>query len=136
MENSEGPDVELTPEEQKLEQIEAKLKEVAQTQFEAPTDVSRASTLDDLEQRAKAAKATLHKHTAEGNQGNYVGTEGGKSLGKGLQIAYAIIGVPIVAYGVGYFIDRQTGTTFWSGILTILGAAIAVGYAMWSANRG
>lgn len=117
-----------TPEEEEqLRRIEEELDAARKVQF---AETERDKTFDDLAERARAAKQTLKKHTPEGSAGQYVGPEGGRNLGKGLQIAYAIIGVPLVGFGIGWLIDNQTGGTQAKGIATILGAAIAVAYAI------
>lgn len=128
------PEAYTPEEEEKLRQIEAELEAARKTEFKLPED-DRDAVFDQLEQRARTAKQTLKKHTPEGSAGNFVGPEGGRNLGKGLQIAYAIIGVPLVGFGIGWLIDNQTGGTQAKGIATILGSAIAIWYAIKSANK-
>ena len=62
--------------------------------------------------------------------------EQGKSLGVGLSIAYAILGVPLVMFGIGYLIDNAAHTAkLFQSSLGLLGCVIAVGYAMYAGNK-
>ena len=135
MDSQDEPGASTTDEEARLARIERELEAVKGTKFAEPEEPEQAAQLAAIEQRAKLAKETLRRHTAEGQVGGFVGPEGGRSLGKGLQIAYAIIGVPIVGFGVGWLIDKQVGGNLWQGLMTILGATIAVIYAVRSASR-
>ncbi|MBS1724228.1 MAG: AtpZ/AtpI family protein [Armatimonadetes bacterium] len=122
-------------EEAQLRRIEEELERAKGTEFVDPGADGLEGRLDELKSRAEAARETLKKHTPEGSQGTFVTPESGRSLGLGLQIAYAILGVPLVGFGVGWLIDQAVGGTLWRGMLTILGAAIAVWYAVRSTGR-
>lgn len=135
MEEPEVPRAQEGEEDESLSRIEAELDAVRQMTVPSVGEGAKQSEFDELEERARRGKETLHKHTAEGQTGAFVGPEGGRSLGRGLQVAYAIIGVPIVGYGIGWLIDKQVGGVLWQGLLTIIGATIAVIYAARSASR-
>lgn len=123
-----------TPEEEeRLRKIEEELEKVKGVQFAEPED--RDARLDAIEEQARRARAGFEKHRPENVSSGFVTKDTGKGLGLGLQVAYAIIGVPIVGFGVGYAIDMAVGGVFWRGILTIAGATAAVWYAMRSVNR-
>ncbi len=119
----------------KLDSIEEELKSVRETKFLSINESERSAQIEEIEARAKAARNVLKKHQPEGQESGLISPGTGQGLGKGLQIAYAILGVPLVGFGVGYFIDQATGGgTMWRGVLTILGGAIAVWYAIVSGN--
>lgn len=120
---------------ERLDRIEKELDKVKSVKFVDPGVAEGDDALAELEARARQARAVHKSHTPEGTVSNYVGPEGGRSLGRGLQVAYAIIGVPIVGFLVGLAIDTVSGGMFWRGILTILGATVAVWYAIKSASR-
>lgn len=124
-----------TPEEEeRLRQIEEELARVKASGFVVPKDETEDVRLSEIEQRAREARETHRKHTAAGSSGSFVTPDTGRSLGKGLQIAYAILGVPLVGFGIGYLIDLKTGGMMWRGVGTILGATAAVAYAIRSTS--
>ena len=118
-----------------LRRIEEELERVKGVDFADPGDDHRDSKLKEIEERAKAARNTQKQHTPEGMGSSFITPESGRGLARGLQIAYAIIGVPLVGFGVGWLIDRQSGGVLWQGVGTILGAAIAVIYAIKSTSQ-
>lgn len=120
---------------EKLKKIEQLLDEAKATSFAGPTESENEAKLRAIQEQAKKAKQTFDKHKPEAQNSQFVGSGNGRNLGLGLQIAYAIIGVPLVGYGVGWLIDNQVGGKLWSGLLTILGATAAIWYAVKSANR-
>ncbi|MBL8064904.1 MAG: AtpZ/AtpI family protein [Chthonomonadaceae bacterium] len=124
----------MSDEEDRLVKIQEELDKAAAFELEEP-DQHDAKALESIRQRGREGLEKLKKHTPEGSKGGFVGAEGGRNLGLGLQIAYAILGVPIVFFGVGWLIDRQVGGTLWQGLLTIFGAAIAVWYAVIASGK-
>lgn len=128
----------MNPEEdelQKLAEIEKLIDEAKSTEFESTSEAENDAKLREIQEKASLARATLNKHKPEAQESQFVGAGNGRNLGLGLQIAYAIIGVPLVGYGVGWLIDNQIGGKLWSGLLTIIGAALAIWYAVKSASR-
>lgn len=134
MSDSQVPDAQGGTDDERLKRIEDQLDSIKGTVLPDPVTTESAETFQKLEDRARSAKQTLKKHTAEGQAGAFVGAEGGKNLGKGLRLAYAIIGLPLVGFGIGWLIDRQIGGTTWQGLMTVAGAAFAIFYAVRSAN--
>jgi F0F1-type ATP synthase assembly protein I len=61
--------------------------------------------------------------------------ESARGLGIGLTVAYAIIGTPLLGFGIGYLIDGNSTVKTWSGILGMIGAFAGVGYCVYILNR-
>lgn len=53
-----------------------------------------------------------------------------RNLGRGMQLAYALIGLPIVGFGVGYLVDRSTGFGSGKAIGAMVGFALALYYVV------
>ena len=53
-----------------------------------------------------------------------------KGLGIGLTIAYTILGMPLIGYGLGWLLDRELNTLIWKGFGVLLGAVVGVWYAL------
>jgi F0F1-type ATP synthase assembly protein I len=47
-------------------------------------------------------------------------------LGRGLQIAYAIIGFPVLGFCTGLALDHFLGTGYWKGFIGLGGSVLAV----------
>lgn len=83
-----------------------------------------------LEEKAKIAKG-VYKTTrpSEDKREQKIGSYRG--LGFGLMLAYGMIGVPLVGYGLGYLVERKNGP----GIGTTIGAVIAMIWVVYMVNR-
>lgn len=129
--------------------------------IERELDATFEGRLDELEEAARRAKANrLHAedHEFEGRlsqletkaktakgRNEEVGTliserrlkqaEDYRGLGVGLGIAYMIVGLPLLGAGVGWFIDRSSGTTQAMGFGALIGAAVGMGMALMMLNR-
>ena len=53
-----------------------------------------------------------------------------QSLGMGLQIAYAIVGFPLLGLGAGALGDKLLGTGYLKGVIGMIGCILAVVSAM------
>lgn len=58
-----------------------------------------------------------------------------RGLGMGLSAAYAIIGCPLLGAGVGFLIDRGTGSTAGVTVGTVAGAGLGMAAAIWILSR-
>jgi F0F1-type ATP synthase assembly protein I len=56
-------------------------------------------------------------------------------LGVGLSIAYTIIGFPLLGYGIGYLLQRLTGSAFWPSTLAMSGMVLGVAVAVFMLSR-
>jgi len=116
----------------------AEIAERARAKIEDSHDDGLEARLRAIEQTA--AKGQAHFRRAqpkpeEGGPSSGMTPEQGRNLGVGLSIAYAILGAPLVGFGIGFLIDQVTKGVFWRGALGLLGCCLGVGYAMVVANR-
>lgn len=58
-----------------------------------------------------------------------------KGLGLGMVVAYAIIGVPVMFYGIGFLIDQQMKTEYWKSGLTMLGLVAALAWTIYTVQK-
>jgi F0F1-type ATP synthase assembly protein I len=49
-----------------------------------------------------------------------------RGLGAGLQIAYSIIGFPVVGFGIGAVLDHELGTPYWKGFVGLAGCVLGI----------
>ncbi|MDR3691244.1 MAG: hypothetical protein P4L46_17825 [Fimbriimonas sp.] len=56
-------------------------------------------------------------------------------LGIGLNVAYTIIGMPLLGASVGWGLDRLTGLHVWTALLCISGATLGVVIAILTVNK-
>lgn len=132
MDGQDAPGPYTPDEEERLRRIEEDLAKVAaETRLAEPDHEDFAERLQRIESQAKSAKTQHHKETPQGSTQGMFTPESGRGLARGLQAAYAIIGVPIAGWVVGWLIDRAAGTgVTWQGVLTMCGAALAVLYVI------
>lgn len=83
---------------------------------------------DDAKARYEAGKAKADKEAASSG-------ESSRGLGFGLTIAYAIIGAPLVGYGIGYLIDQSTGASAYASALCLVGAFAGIAFAVVVLNK-
>jgi len=113
------------PRELRLRQLEEELEQASAAHRETVTGIQ-----SEFDQRMHDLQAKLDR-VREEREGNRVREQvrtnidasASKGLGMGLQIAYTIIGLPLIGALIGYFIDRATGATLWTGLLAVAGMA-------------
>ncbi|MBS1709960.1 MAG: hypothetical protein JSS65_14700 [Armatimonadetes bacterium] len=118
------------------EALETKTAE-ARAHAKAEADKAEQDMLDQLtklEESARSSRRSLERAHAREEAKAQETQETGRGLGVGLSIAYAIIGVPLAGFAVGYLIDRRPNGPFASG-LTVAGAVAGVAYAIMAVNR-
>lgn len=120
---------------ERLREIEAELDKVKDTVRLAEPDEDLERRMDEIAARAKAARARLEATKAEEARSAAVSGDTAKGLGNGLAIAYAILGVPLVGFGLGWLADQRTGGTVWQAVGTVGGAVMALVYAARTMNR-
>ncbi len=88
-----------------------------------------------LESRVQESKAVREAQQRETKRQLDSDRESSRGLGVGLSVAYAILGLPLFGYGVGYFIDNATGGNTAKGIAMMVGAIVGIGSAFYILNR-
>jgi F0F1-type ATP synthase assembly protein I len=119
----------------RLEQLQQKANELEHSARMPDFDPEFDERLKNLEARVNQSQQRRRSKSEQTERTLKSDREAARGLGVGLSVAYMIIGLPLVGYGIGYLIDRQTGNTVASGLLTVLGAALGVGMAVWTVNR-
>ena len=121
------------------EQLEAELQKVEavmleEDRFEAPKITDEMDDrLSALEMRAKEAKgvaAQKKDFVYREARGAKYHQDTGKGLSTGMVAAGAIIGGPMVGYGLGILLDNATGSNGWKPLIMILGAAIGIAFTV------
>lgn len=116
----------------------AEIAEAARVKLAESHDDELEKRLMQIEQTAAKGQAHFRKaqpKPEEGGPSTGMSPEQGRNLGVGLSIAYAILGAPLVFFGLGFLIDQATHGVFWRGALGLLGCCLGVAYAMIVANR-
>jgi F0F1-type ATP synthase assembly protein I len=93
---------------ERLDRMGAKAKEIRQKR--------------EQQQHEKTVKAKSDQSAARG-------------LGIGVSLAYGILGVPLLGYGIGYFIDTQAGTTTVRSWGFLAGLIAAILFALVTLQR-
>jgi F0F1-type ATP synthase assembly protein I len=91
--------------------------------------------LEEIERKARTTKAQHRKNEAKIAADRRTSAEDQRALGVGLNIAFAIVGLPLVGAGIGWLLNRQLGTPIWTGILSLAGATLGIVYAIYVLNR-
>jgi len=89
----------------------------------------------NLEARANASKNQRAEELRVLKKQKASDAEAAQGLGNGLAVAYAIIGVPMLGFGIGWLIDRQNGGSLFGSLGAVLGMIIGMAYAMFILNR-
>jgi F0F1-type ATP synthase assembly protein I len=89
----------------------------------------------ELQERAQRLRAGQEAREERAARQSITGSATGKSLGAGLSAAYALIGAPLVGYGLGYLADRGTDSNVFGLVGFCVGAVAAVAYAVRVLNR-
>ncbi len=76
-----------------------------------------------VRQGLDAAHPTLAEERKQEGKNPYAG------LAPGVAIAYAIIGLPIAGWGIGWLIQRFTGNSEFIPILTLAGVALGIAFS-------
>ena len=127
-----------TPEEDPFEAGVRQLEEqAANLKAELPPDLDeefdeRMRTLDQKVAEQKAIRENVKKQEARKTELDRDSTRG---LGIGLNVAYALIGLPLVGAGLGWFLDKQTGASFWTGLCVVGGLIFAIAYTVLLMNQ-
>jgi F0F1-type ATP synthase assembly protein I len=117
-----------------LEKLAAKADEINAPKLDEEFEARMADKVSELEGKVKVARA---RHASEAEKNSKIIEDSGQSyrgLGVGLSIAYAIIGLPLVGYGIGYLLDMGK-PPLWQGLFTVAGAAGGVWFAVFQMNR-
>ncbi|MFW5697189.1 MAG: hypothetical protein ACOCX1_01360 [Fimbriimonadaceae bacterium] len=91
--------------------------------------------LAEFSQRSQSVGSKYRARQARETEERRSTQESSKGLGVGLTVAYVIIGVPLVGFGVGFLIDRATGSEIWGSTLGLLGAFAGVALTIYIVNR-
>lgn len=104
-------------------------------------DADMEARMQELEASARGARERHESRQAEQKSSAPVADpEIARGTGLGLVIAYAVIGLPLGGFLIGYFLDGQRLNGPMGGILGLLGGVLGVGYAIYrvqtQARRG
>ena len=130
-------DAELNELELKLRDVEDKLsaQEQSRKSENGMFDSEFQARLDRLHEKADMAKSRIEGKKREQRRSWNAERDSAKGLGFGLQVAYTIIGLPLVGVAIGWFVDSRMGTTMGKGIGVLLGAVLGIGMAIAMLNR-
>lgn len=133
--NNERPDPD--PAEAKGEALESRLDEIraeAAAKLEA-ADEDIEARLQRLGDQASAGRKRAENREI-GHKSEMFDRSTARGAGIGLTVAYAIIGVPLFGFGVGWLIDQARGTPDrFASILGLLGCFAGVGFAFFVLNK-
>jgi F0F1-type ATP synthase assembly protein I len=90
---------------------------------------------EEIQKKAHATQESRRKEQAEQERVWKSERETARGAGVGLQIAYMIMGLPLVFAGIGYGLDQWQKTTFFMGAGALIGATIGVTMAIVILNR-
>jgi F0F1-type ATP synthase assembly protein I len=93
------------------------------------------SRLREIKERSQAYSSRRESTAAEESKRLQSARSDARGLSQGLQIAYTIIGLPLIGFGIGVLLDHEFGTQFWKGFAGLAGCALAVLIAMFLINR-
>lgn len=129
------------------EELQAKLAErlaeseasIARSRAEAEQKLDAISQefmtkQSDLGQRLEAAQKRKQK-LEEAKIGEMIDRKTGRSLGVGLMVAYAILGMPLVGFLAGLGMQAAGWGSQWTGILGMIGFALGLGFAVFMLHR-
>jgi F0F1-type ATP synthase assembly protein I len=107
-------------------------------QTEAPIrhDAELEGRIADIERRAQEARSRHRAAADREGAPDRMTPEGARGLALGLTIAYAILGLPMFGFVVGWVVDRQLDSQFWAGALTLVGAIGGIVFAFFAVQRG
>lgn len=93
--------------------------------------------LKEIEDRARGFQKVREQKLSDQRKEEASSQEAGRGLATGLSVAYTLMGVPILGFGIGTLIDKfvvKSGN-MWGGILTIVFAALALYMVVVTTNR-
>ena len=86
--------------------------------------------LKHYDQRFAQEKSIHEARKVEAEQRQKSDRESTKGLGLGMTLAYAIVGVPVFGYGIGFLVDKSNGTTTYAGIGMLIGCLVGIAVAV------
>ncbi|HLO98448.1 MAG TPA: hypothetical protein VK171_07630 [Fimbriimonas sp.] len=125
-----------------LDDVDPKLAEILEnttaSEFIEPIQSDAEQKLSEVEARFEALKeqrdAALRKaKLGDGSLTGSLDTDTTNKMGMGFVMAYTIIGLPLVGYGIGLLINKFSGASGWH-IWTTMGFSILA--IVWVAHLG
>jgi F0F1-type ATP synthase assembly protein I len=92
----------------------------------APDTSDLDERLTRLKENSRGVQEKLQATEVQVQARREVEREDALGLGKGLQIAYAIIGFPVLGFVIGLLLDHSLGTNYWKGLAGFTGMVLAV----------
>ncbi len=86
--------------------------------------------LKQFDDRLAEQKSIHEARKIEAEQKQKGDREATKGLGLGMSVAYAIIGVPVFGYGIGFLIDKSSGSTTFAGFGMLIGCLVGIAVAV------
>lgn len=96
---------------------------------EPPTSEEIAARLEPMRQRLESSRREATEPKGEDMREAYRGTVAG------IEIAYLVLGTPMIAWLLGLLLEQLVGGARWSGYLVVLGAAAGVALAIHRLTR-
>lgn len=93
-------------------------------------DAEFGDRLKKFDDRLAEQKSIHEARKIEAEQKQKGDREATKGLGLGMSVAYAIIGVPVFGYGIGFLVDKSSGSTTFAGIGMLIGCLVGIAVAM------
>ena len=103
--------------------------------FPGETDDEFEERLAKLEKKASDAKQVREAKEKETDRRLASERESARGAGVGLQVAYMIMGVPLLFAGIGWLIDRWQGTGVFVGVGTLVGAVLGIVMTIYTLNK-
>ncbi len=91
--------------------------------------------LEAIEAKAKSARKEHSEVLEQTEHEKQLSSESASGLGFGLAIAYTIIGVPLFAVAIGWFIDRATNSNVFLSLFALIGSVAGIVVAVYLVNR-
>jgi len=128
---------EPTDVESQLEEMQGEVTSVGKAAREAAQEQERTlqDRLASIERRGNAA---IEKRMAEERKieaGSFSSGGLGKSTGIGLSVAYALLGLPLVGYGLGWLVDRGTQSNVFQLVGFCVGGAAGIWFSVHQMKR-
>jgi F0F1-type ATP synthase assembly protein I len=84
----------------------------------------------EMDRKARLSSERRQSHKSQEAKRKQSEGESARGLGLGLTIAYLIIGVPLLGAFLGWLGDNAAGSTHWTGVGVVIGAAIGTALAI------
>ncbi len=130
--NGAGDELEL---ELQAESLVANISAVTKAPVPSPEFDDLDAKLLSLKERATTAKAKHDKATKLDPKEIASSSSNARASGLGLMVAYMIMGFPFAGAGIGWLVDRFSGTKAYTGIGLMLGFVVGLAVTVGMVNK-